>query len=33
MKKASEHGAEVKNGLEMLLLQAFASWNIWNEQD
>lgn len=33
MKKAAEHGAEVKNGLEMLLLQAFASWNIWNEQD
>ena len=31
MKKASEHGAETKNGLEMLLLQAFASWNIWNE--
>ncbi len=30
MHKASEHGAEVKNGLEMLLLQAFASWNIWN---
>lgn len=30
MRKASEHGAEVKNGLEMLLLQAFASWNIWN---
>lgn len=32
MKRASEHGAEVKNGLEMLLLQAFASWNIWNEK-
>ncbi len=31
MKRASEHGAEVKNGLEMLLLQAFISWNIWNE--
>jgi shikimate dehydrogenase len=30
MKKASEHGAEVKNGLEMLLLQAFLSWEIWN---
>lgn len=30
MRKASEHGAETKNGLEMLLLQAFASWNIWN---
>lgn len=31
MKKASEKGAEVKKGLEMLLLQAFVSWNIWNE--
>lgn len=30
MKKAAEYGAEVKNGLEMLLLQAFAAWNIWN---
>lgn len=32
MKKGSDHGAIVKNGLEMLLLQAFASWEIWNEQ-
>lgn len=31
MRKAAEHGAETKNGLEMLLLQAFAAWNIWNE--
>ncbi len=30
MKKSSQAGARVKNGLEMLLLQAFASWNIWN---
>ncbi len=30
MKLAAERGAEVKNGLEMLLLQAFAAWNIWN---
>lgn len=30
MQNALEHGAEVKNGLEMLLLQAFASWTIWN---
>ncbi len=29
MKKSHEHGAEVKNGLEMLLLQAFESWEIW----
>lgn len=31
MKKGAEHGAEVKNGLEMLLLQAFEAWRIWNE--
>lgn len=30
MKKSQNHGAEVKNGLEMLLLQAFAAWEIWN---
>lgn len=30
MKKSRAYGAEVKNGLEMLLLQAFESWNIWN---
>ncbi len=32
MQRAQQHGAEVKNGLEMLLLQAFASWRIWNEK-
>ena len=31
MKKGKEQGAVVKNGLEMLLLQAFASWEIWNK--
>lgn len=30
MKKGHEHGAVVKNGLEMLLLQAYASWEFWN---
>jgi shikimate dehydrogenase len=30
MKKGKERGAVVKNGLEMLLLQAYASWEIWN---
>jgi shikimate dehydrogenase len=30
MKKGKEKGAVVKNGLEMLLLQAFISWEIWN---
>lgn len=33
MKKGKEHGAVVKNGLEMLLLQAFASWDIWNDKE
>ena len=31
MKRAEEQGAAIKNGLEMLLLQAFAAWNIWQE--
>lgn len=31
MKRGSDHGAIVKNGLEMLLLQAFGAWDIWNE--
>jgi shikimate dehydrogenase len=30
MKKGKEQGATVKNGLEMLLLQAFASFEFWN---
>ena len=30
LKKGKAKGATVKNGLEMLLLQAFASWNFWN---
>jgi shikimate dehydrogenase len=30
MKKGEEKGAMTKNGLEMLLLQAFAAWDIWN---
>ena len=29
MKKGRAQGAVVKNGLEMLLLQAFAAWEIW----
>ena len=32
MKRGREYGAEVKNGLEMLLLQAFASWEFWHEK-
>lgn len=31
MKKGEAHGAVTKNGLEMLLLQAFAAWEIWNK--
>lgn len=31
MRKAKEMGATVKNGLEMLHLQALAAWDIWNE--
>ncbi len=30
MKKGSEQGATVKNGLEMLHLQAEKAWEIWN---
>ncbi|MDH5399921.1 MAG: shikimate dehydrogenase, partial [Cyclobacteriaceae bacterium] len=31
MQKGREYGARVKNGLEMLHLQAEKSWDIWNE--
>ena len=33
MKKGKAQGAIVKNGLEMLLLQAYASWDFWNSND
>jgi len=33
MKKGARYGANVKNGLEMLLLQAFASWEFWNGKE
>jgi len=33
MRKGTERGADVKNGLEMLLLQAFASWEFWNGKE
>ena len=33
MKKGAAQGAAVKNGLEMLLLQAFASWEFWNGKE
>lgn len=33
LKKGAEQGAVTKNGLEMLLLQAFASWDFWNGKE
>lgn len=33
MRKGAERGANVKNGLEMLLLQAFASWEFWQGKE
>ena len=33
MRLGARQGAAVKNGLEMLLLQAFASWEFWNGKD
>ncbi|WP_462317269.1 shikimate dehydrogenase family protein [Marinilabilia sp.] len=32
MKKCAENGATVKNGLEMLHLQAEGAWEIWNQE-
>ena len=31
LRMGKENGAKVKNGLEMLELQAEKSWDIWNE--
>lgn len=31
LQKGKHQGATIKNGLEMLHLQALAAWNIWNE--
>ncbi len=31
MRNGAKYGATVKNGLEMLLLQALASWEYWNQ--
>ena len=33
IRKGAERGAAVKNGLEMLLLQAFASWEFWTGKE
>ena len=32
LRRGAEQGATVKNGLEMLHLQAIASWEIWNQK-
>lgn len=31
LSKAEDQGAKIKNGLEMLILQAEGSWQIWNQ--
>lgn len=31
LRRGAEHGAQTKSGLEMLILQAMASWRFWNE--
>ena len=31
LKKAKKRGAQTKNGLEMLILQAEKAWRIWNK--
>ena len=33
MKRGAQQGATTKNGLEMLHLQAIASWEFWNAED
>lgn len=33
MRRGAEQGAVVKNGLEMLHIQAVASWEFWNSED
>ena len=33
MYQGKQRGATVKNGLEMLLLQAFASWDFWHDEE
>lgn len=32
MKRGTQHGAHVRNGLQMLYLQADHSWQIWNKE-
>jgi shikimate dehydrogenase len=32
LRQGKQHGATIKNGLEMLHLQALAAWEIWNRE-
>jgi len=32
LQKGAEHGVAIKNGYEMLVIQAEESWNIWNSK-
>ena len=31
LEKGEQFGAKIKNGMDMLVGQAVAAWNIWNE--
>ena len=33
LSKGKAHGSRVKNGLEMLSLQAEKAWRVWNEEE
>ena len=33
LQKGEEHGVAIKNGYDMLVIQAEESWRIWNHQD
>ena len=33
LRKGREQGAITKNGLEMLILQAYAGWEFWHSED
>ena len=33
LKKGEEYGAAIKNGYDMLVIQAEESWRIWNEEN
>ncbi|HEY4629179.1 MAG TPA: shikimate dehydrogenase, partial [Flavobacterium sp.] len=31
LKKAKAQGAQIKNGLDMLIFQAEKAWSVWNK--